>query len=380
MIIIVIRISSISLESSSRLQVLGRESGAEAGGEQQVVVSWSNIIGVIGRDLFIYCLHRLSRWEYGAIASLNRDFNSVVRNGDIYRLRRKNGVTEHWLYLSCGNNPTEWEAYDPSTGRWIQVPNMSGIDFWESLAVGTDLLVFGDYGRVAWRYSILTNSWTLLADDMNTPRYCFGSASVGEKAYVAGGADSSHSHLSSAEMYDSETHTWTLLPSMSTARFGCSGTFMDDKFYVIGGITSSLEVLTCGEEYDLNRQSWRVIDNMSQGLNHTDDGAAPLISVVNNELYGADYSENNELKQYDKLGNKWITLGKLPVQSKQKGWDMCFRACGDRLIIIGPPIHSTVEKVLELHSWTPDEQPPVWNLIATRPYRGDWILCAVMAC
>ncbi|KAI4974156.1 hypothetical protein ZWY2020_047436 [Hordeum vulgare] len=66
-----------------------------------------------------------SRRDYGAsIASLNREFNSVVRNGDIYRLRRKNGVAEHWLYLSCGNNPPEWDAYDPSTGRWIQVPKM----------------------------------------------------------------------------------------------------------------------------------------------------------------------------------------------------------------------------------------------------------------
>ncbi|VAI68278.1 unnamed protein product [Triticum turgidum subsp. durum] len=304
-------------------------------------VSWSNTIGVIGRDLFIYCLHRLSRWEYGAIASLNRDFNSVVRNGDIYRLRRKNGVAEHWIYLSCYKNPPEWEAYDPSTGRWIQVPKMPPAQskfIWESVAVGTELLVFGDRGRVALRYSILTNSWTWLADGMNTPRCFFGSASVGEKAYVAGGADSSRNVLSSAEMYDSETHTWTPLPSMNRARYGCSGVFMDGRFYVIGGNSSSHKVLTCGEEYDLNRRSWRVIDNMSQGLNETDEGASLLLAVVNNELYAADYEKNNELKQYDKLDNKWITLGKLPVHSKDKyGRDMGFRACGDRLIVIGPP-------------------------------------------
>ncbi|KAM3205974.1 hypothetical protein ACQJBY_061576 [Aegilops geniculata] len=357
--------------------------GADGGGE---VVSWSNTIGVIGRDLFIYCLHRLSRWEYGAIASLNRDFNSVVRNGDIYRLRRKNGVAEHWLYLSCGNNPPEWEAYDPSTGRWIEVPKMPPAEsrfIWDSFAVGTELLVSGDLGTVALRYSILTNSWTGLADAdaMNTPRRLFGSASAGEKAYVAGGADSSGSNLlSSGEMYDSEAHTWTPLPSMNRARYRCSGAFMDGKFYVIGGVDKNWEVLRCGEEYDLNRRSWRVIHNMSQGLNQARLGAAPLVAVVNNELYAADYSENNELKQYDKLDNKWITLGKLPVQSKNVGWDMGFRACGDRLIVIGPPINSSDEKVAELHSWTPDGQPPVWSLFATRPFMGPYIWCAVMGC
>uniref|UniRef100_A0A8I6YHE5 Glutaredoxin domain-containing protein n=1 Tax=Hordeum vulgare subsp. vulgare TaxID=112509 RepID=A0A8I6YHE5_HORVV len=360
-----------------------------SGGAQQTVVSWSNTIDVIGRELFIRCLHLVSRRDYGAsIASLNREFNSVVRDGDIYRLRRKNGVAEHWIYLSCGNNnPPEWDAYDPSTGRWIKVPKMPPAQsrFWESLAVGTELLVFGSAG-VSLRYSILTNSWTGLpdadADAINTPRAWFGSASVGEKAYVAGGLDPSGTNvLSTAEMYDSETHTWTPLPSMNRARYGCSGAFMDGKFYVIGGYSSSHQVLTCGEEYDLNLRSWRVIDNMSQGLNETFAGAPPLLAVVNNELYAADYSENNDLKLYDKLDNKWTTLGKLPVQSKDKdGWDMGFRACGDRLIVIGRPNDSTDEKVVELHSWTPDGEPPVWDLFATRPYRGERIVCAVMGC
>ncbi|KAF7046759.1 hypothetical protein CFC21_055760 [Triticum aestivum] len=250
---------------------------------------------------------------------------------------------------------------------------------WDSLAIGTELLLFGEGWRM--RYSILTNSWTGLVDEMNTPRFSFGSASVGEKAYVVGGADYSRNVLSSAEMYDSEAHTWTPLPSMNRARYKCSGAFMDGKFYVIGGLNSSHEVLTCGEEYDLNRRSWRVIDNMSQGLNNIAMGVPPLIVVLKNELYAADYSENNELKQYDKLDNKWTTLGKLPVQSKNKdGLDMGFQACGDRLIVIGPPKNSSDEKVVELHSWTPDGQPPVWNLFATRSYRGNWIASAVMGC
>ena len=119
---------------------------------------------------------------------------------------------------------------------------------------------------------------------------------------------------------------------------------------------------------------------MSQGLNQTLTGGPLLLAVVNNELYAAGYTENSDLKQYDKLDNKWTTLGKLPVQSRKQGWDIRFRACGDRLIVIGRPNNSTGEKVVELHSWTPDEQPPVWSLVATRPYGGKRIVCAVMGC
>ena len=223
----------------------------------------------------------------------------------------------------------------------------------ESLAVGTELLVFG-MAHIMYRYIILTNSWTR-ADPMNSPRCLFGSTSVGEKAYVAGGSDSSRRILSSAEMYDSETHTWTPLPSMNRARYGCSGAFMDGKFYVIGGVTNNNKVLACGEEYDLERRSWRVIHNMSECLCGV-AGAPPLIAVVNNQLYAADYSDK-DVKRYDKLNNRWITLGKLPVQSKNNnlGWDMGFRACGDRLIVIGPPINSfffELEHQFHYHSGT----------------------------
>ncbi|KAI5016411.1 hypothetical protein ZWY2020_006262 [Hordeum vulgare] len=285
--------------------------GVEEGGEQQAGDSWSNTIAVIGHHLFIRCLQLLPRWDYGTIASLNHEFNSVIRNGDIYCLHRKNGVAEHRLYLSCGNNPLGWEAYDPSTGCWIQVPNIPQAQKYgrQQIAVGTE------------------------------------------------GLDSSRTNvLSSAEMYDSEseTHTWTTLPSMNRDRYRCSRSFMDGKFYVIGVVSSNREVLTCGEEYDLILQSWRVIDNMSHGLNQILLGNPPLLAVVNDDLYAADYSENNDLKQYDKLDNKLIPCGKLPVQSTNKGRDMGFRVCGDRLIVIGPPSNSSDEKVVDVHSWTPD--------------------------
>ncbi|PQQ19589.1 putative kelch repeat-containing F-box family protein [Prunus yedoensis var. nudiflora] len=84
----------------------------------------------------------------------------------------------------------------------------------ESLAVGTELLVFGKEvtSHVIFRYSILTNSWSS-GMKMNAPRCLFGSASLKEIAILAGGCDSLGSILSSAELYNSETQTWEILPA-----------------------------------------------------------------------------------------------------------------------------------------------------------------------
>jgi len=69
------------------------------------------LIGAIGRELSLKCLLHLSRSDYGSVASLSRDLRSLVRSGEIYRLRQQQGVAEHWVYFSC--NVQGWDAYDP---------------------------------------------------------------------------------------------------------------------------------------------------------------------------------------------------------------------------------------------------------------------------
>nr|CAD1822523.1 unnamed protein product [Ananas comosus var. bracteatus] len=136
-------------------------------------------------------------------------------------------------------------------------------------------------------------------------------------------------------MYNSDRQCWEVLPSMNRARKMCSGVFMDGKFYVIGGMRSHTEHLTCGEEYDLERRAWRLVPGMAAGLTGATTGAPPLVAVVGNELYAADYA-SNELRRYDKGRNAWATLGRLPERSvSMNGWGLAFKACGDRLIVIG---------------------------------------------
>ncbi|KAG9151380.1 hypothetical protein Leryth_023819 [Lithospermum erythrorhizon] len=373
-------ISMILLETASNQRHAGDNSDS------------SSLIHNIGRDNSISCLIRCSRFDYGSIASLNRDFRSLIRSGEIYRLRRQSGVVEHWVYFSC--QLFEWEAFDPSSRRWMHLPIMNPNDCFllsdkESLAVGTELLVFGKevLSLVIYQYSLLTNTWSS-GMSMNAPRCLFSSASLGEIAILAGGCDSEGKILSSAELYNSELGTWRTLPSMNKCRKMCSGVFMDRKFYVIGGIGGSeSKLLTCGEEYDMETETWTEIPNMSPVRTGAARGvetpatseAPPLIAVVNNELYAADYADM-EVRKYNKENRVWVTLGRLPERAaSMNGWGLAFRSCGDKLIVISGP-RAMGEGFIEVNSWVPSESPPQWDLLG-RKQSGSFVYnCAVMGC
>ncbi|XP_057472541.1 F-box/kelch-repeat protein At1g74510-like [Actinidia eriantha] len=352
----------------------------------------SSLIHQIGRDNSINCLLRCSRSDYGSIASLSRSFRSIIRSGELYRLRRRLGITEHWVYFSC--NLLEWEAFDPIRLRWMHLPRMTSNEcfMWsdkESLAVGAELLVFGKEitSHVIYKYSILTNSWSL-GKEMSEPRCLFGSASLGEIAIVAGGCDPEGNILSSVELYNSDTGMWVTLPNMNKARKMCSGVFMDGKFYVIGGIgVGNPNLLTCGEVYDLETMTWHEIPNMFPAHNNEAGAtetpatakAPPLLAVVKNELYAAYYAEK-EVRKYNKESNLWVTVGSLPERAvSMNGWGLAFRACGEQLMVIGGP-RALGGGIIEVNAWTPDEGSPQWSLLASK-HSGSFVYnCAVMGC
>ncbi|PSR85053.1 F-box/kelch-repeat protein [Actinidia chinensis var. chinensis] len=367
---------------------------SQSGNQRQAMdnLDSDSLIHGIGRDNSISCLIRCSRADYGSIASLNRSFRLLVRSGELYRLRRKASRIEHWVYISC--NLLEWEAFDPNRRRWMRLPMMHSNECFvfsdkESLAVGTELLVFGKevMSNVIYRYSLLTNKWSS-GMRMNFPRCLFASASLGEIAIIAGGCDSQGNALRSAELYNSESGSWQTLLDMHKPRKMCSGVFMDGKFYVIGGVGGSdSKLLTCGEEYNLATETWIQIPNMSpvrSGAARENElpssaEAPPLVAVVDNELYAADHA-SMEVRKYDKERRVWVTVGRLPERAAStNGWGLAFRACGHRLICIGGP-RASGEGFIEVNSWVPSEGPPDWNLLDRKQSASFVYNCAVMGC
>ncbi|PIN04084.1 hypothetical protein CDL12_23385 [Handroanthus impetiginosus] len=168
---------------------------------------------------------------------------------------------------------------------------------------------------------------------------------------------------------------------MKKLRKMCSGAFMDGNFYVIGGIGGAdSQLLTCGEEYNLETGTWTEIPNMSpvrSGAARDNEPpvrseAPPLIAVVNNQLYAANYVDM-EVRKYDKENRVWVTEGGLP---ERDGWGLAFTACGDRLIVIRGPRQGFIE----VNSWVPSEDPPQWDVL-DRKRSGSFLYnCAVMGC
>ncbi|EOA35162.1 hypothetical protein CARUB_v10020300mg [Capsella rubella] len=316
----------------------------------------------LDQNALLNCLAHCSLSDFGSIASTNKTFRSLIKDSELYRLRRSKGIVEHWIYFSC--RLLEWEAYDPNGDRWLRVPKMTFNECFmcsdkESLAVGTELLVF---------------------------------ASLGEIAVIAGGCDPRGQILSSAELYNSETGEWTAIPSMNKARKMCSSVFMDGNFYCIGGIgEGNSKMLMCAEVYDLKKKTWTLIPDMLPERNNEGGGdnaketaaaseAPPLLAVVKDQLYAANYAQQ-EVRKYDKTLNVWNKVGSLPERaSSMNGWGMAFRACGDQLVVVGGP-RAIGGGFIEINACVPNEGTELhWRVLASKPSGNFVYNCAVMGC
>jgi hypothetical protein len=216
----------------------------------------------------------------------------------------------------------------------------------------------------------------------------FGSASLGEVAVIAGGCDPRGKILSSAEVYNSETGEWSVIPSMNKARKMCSSVFMDGNFYVIGGIgEGNSKMLMCGEVYDLKKRTWTLIPNMLPERSGSGGGggeqgkeSSAAAAVVKDELYAANYAQQ-EVRKYDKRRNVWNRVGSLPERaSSMNGWGMAFRACGDQLVVVGGP-RALGGGFIEINACVPrDGESLHWRVLASKPSGSFVYNCAVMGC
>ncbi|KAJ0605573.1 putative kelch-type beta propeller, leucine-rich repeat domain superfamily [Helianthus annuus] len=218
----------------------------EASGGQELKDS-SSLIHAIGRDNSISCLLKCSRFDYGSIASLNREFRYLISSGKLYRLRRESGIIEHWLMkkprclfgsaslgeiaiVAGGKDPngytlTSAELYNSESGVWETLPNML------------------------------------------KPRKMCSGVFMDNKFYVIGGIDETGEPLTCGEEYDMGTRVWRKILNMSPVRAGGAASatkapplvaVVDNELYATD--YGDMEV----RKYDKVRKEWETVGSLPE--------------------------------------------------------------------------------------------------------------------
>ncbi|EYU34804.1 hypothetical protein ABFS82_11G136800 [Erythranthe guttata] len=317
------------------------QSGSNLSDKESQDADYSHIPS-LSHELETLIFARLPRSEHWKLCFVNKSCLSLVKTGELYKIRRDIGLKEPSVFMFASGE-SSWWAFDREFMSFRKLPVLPSDSCFlsgdkESLCAGTHLLVSGREieGLVIWRYELAENKWGK-GPSMIWPRCLFASATCGARAYVAGGmgAISRNEVYDSAERYDPDRGSWDPLPKMKKRRKLCAGFYMDGKFYVIGGRNENGE-LTCGEFFDETRNRWELIPEMlKEDSVQSSSHSPPLLAVVKNELYSLETS-TNELKVYLKKTNTWRGLGRVPVRAdSNRGWGVAFKSLGDELLLIG---------------------------------------------
>jgi N-acetylneuraminic acid mutarotase len=210
---------------------------------------------------------------------------TLLPNGKVLVVGGRGLLTISAPWQRAGSAVSSAELYDPKTRRWSSAGTLSAPRFGHTatlLANGKVLVVGGnsilpngtypvgvDSLSSAELYDPQTNSWSLAAS-MRTARTSHTATLLADgRVLVAGGIESSRadpgSVLASAELYDPAANTWTAATPMPSARWNQSATLLSDhRVLVIGGIDRMWDLgmdfvstgLNTAEFFDPATDSW----------------------------------------------------------------------------------------------------------------------------
>jgi len=167
------------------------------------------------------------------------------------------------LYAICGNRENTVQVYDPSRDTWtLGAPAPTARIGCAAVALDGKIYAIG--GEVSSKvvntidvYDPITDSWSSVAP-MSTARTGLGAVASNGRIYAMGGTSSlgiSHAPLSSVEIYDPATDSWSTAPPMATSRMYFAATGLNGKVYATGGMTPD-GVGNKVEAYDPSTNSW----------------------------------------------------------------------------------------------------------------------------
>jgi N-acetylneuraminic acid mutarotase len=170
-------------------------------------------------------------------------------------------------FVPGGASTAAVERYEIRSRRWSRVrPMPVALNHTTAVAHRGRLYVHGGYTgqlseptTVLLRYNPSTNRWRRLPA-APTPRAAHAAEFVGERLYVAGGANDSGS-VRSLEIYDVARRRWSSGPSFpGPARNHTTGVSSRGWFYVLAGRDASN--YTAAERYNPRRRRWQRLPDL----------------------------------------------------------------------------------------------------------------------
>ena len=148
-----------------------------------------------------------------------------------------------------------------------------------------------------------TDTWST-GTNMPTARRYMSSAVVDGKVYVIGGRNTGTASLSTVEIYDPGTDTWSTGTDIPTRRDNMATEAVDGKIYVIGGLNSTIDAINKVEIYDPETDTWSVGANMLTARRSTTSAVVDgMIYVIGGNTVGTTFSKKVEV--YDPVANTW---------------------------------------------------------------------------
>jgi hypothetical protein len=167
-------------------------------------------------------------------------------------------------YMDYSGWSTRIDIYDVTTNTWSTAEMPVGMVFtynWDATAtVAGDKAIFSG-GVGTYIYDVISNSWTTAPiSPISFARYDYASASLGNKAFIAGGVSGGRGK--EVDVYDAITNTWSV-HLLSEDRAHIRAASLNNKVFFAGGgymnASSNVDI------YDNATQSWSVANLSSPG-------------------------------------------------------------------------------------------------------------------
>jgi hypothetical protein len=162
-----------------------------------------------------------------------------------------------------------FESFDLDDGGYSRLPDLpEALNHVGIATYGGDIYMVGGFtGGVndpvssnrAWRYDVDGRTWEEISP-LKTPRAAFGLAVVGDKMYAFGGRTERvrgpGRSLTSVEVYDFATDTWSEAAPMPRGRDHFGDTVYRDRIYAVGGRPGRANAYRDFARYDPATDEW----------------------------------------------------------------------------------------------------------------------------